>query len=142
MKRYGLFAVVLLVLGLLAACGGSGQRIEVSCDSFYAAANQRGSIDLAVGETFELALCSNATTGYQWDEAAEISNPAVIEEAGMVYEEPASSGSSPLVGAPGIQTWTFKAAAVGTAEISLSYNQPWQGGEQGAWTYTLQVTVR
>ena len=141
MKRYGVFVVVLLMLGALAACGG-GQRVEVSCDSFYAAANQRGSIDLAVGETFELALCSNATTGYQWDEAAVISNPAVVEEAGMVYEEPASSGGSVLVGAPGIQTWTFKAAAVGSAEISLTYSQPWQGGEKGAWTYTLQVAVR
>ncbi|MEJ2011644.1 MAG: protease inhibitor I42 family protein [Anaerolineales bacterium] len=127
---------------LIASCGGASQRIEVGCDQFTIDASQSAAIELRPGEQVELTLCSNPTTGFQWLDPAEISDPAVIEQVSMNFIEPPLKGESKLVGAPGIQNWTFKALAAGSAQVSLSYSQPWEGGEQDAWHYTLTVTVR
>jgi inhibitor of cysteine peptidase len=130
------------VMLLLASCTGGGRRIEVGCDQFYIEPSQRGTIELKAGEQFELTLCSNPTTGFQWLDPAEIGDPAVLEQISMNFEEPPIKGESRLVGAPGVQNWTFKAIAAGSTQVSFSYSQPWEGGEQDAWHYTLSVTVR
>ena len=126
----------------LGACGGGNSRIEVSCDSFYAQAAQSGTIELTPGEQFELVLCSNPTTGYQWEDPAIINNPAVLQQTGMIYEAPAGREQEELAGAPGAQSWTFKALEAGSTQVALAYSQPWDGGEKGAWSYSLSVTVR
>ena len=142
MKKILIMAAVGLFVILIAACAGGNQRIEVSCDDFYREASQSGTVEAKVGETFELALCSNPTTGFQWEDPATISDPVVLEQVSMVFEEPSDSVDSQLVGAPGIQGWTFKAMHAGNAQVSLTYSQPWEGGEKDAWFYILDVTVR
>jgi hypothetical protein len=37
---------------------------------------------------------------------------------------------------------TIAADAAGTAVISASYDRPWDGGEKGAWTLELTITVK
>jgi len=142
MKRWIVVTLASIAVVALAACGSSGQRIEVSCGDFYAASSQSGAITLSPGERFELVLCSNPTTGFQWEDQSAISDPAVLASAGMVFEIPGTSGQSEWVGAPGMQTWTFEALSAGKAQVAFSYSQPWEGGEKDAWSYLLSVTVR
>ena len=30
----------------------------------------------------------------------------------------------------------------GITEVSMEYSQPWEGGEKGAWTFKMTVTVK
>ena len=142
MKKIEFVTAVVLLGMLLGGCGGGSQLMEVSCDTFYSQASQSGTIEAKVGETFELMLCSNPTTGYQWEDPAVISNPAVLEQVSTAFVEPTVNADSQLVGAPGIQSWSFKALSAGTAQVLFTYSQPWEGGDKGAWSYTLNVTVR
>jgi inhibitor of cysteine peptidase len=52
----------------------------------------------------------------------------------------AAPPTSPLLGAPGTETWTFEALKVGTT--AMDYSRPWQGGEKGAGTFMASVEVR
>jgi inhibitor of cysteine peptidase len=49
---------------------------------------------------------------------------------------------SKLHGAGGIATYTFEAAAVGTAELRLAYSRPWEKDTEPAERFALKVTVK
>ncbi len=50
--------------------------------------------------------------------------------------------TEPMPGAAGSQVLTIAADSTGTAVISASYDQPWKGGEKGAWTLALTINVQ
>jgi inhibitor of cysteine peptidase len=93
----------------------------------------------AVGDSFTVTLCSNATTGFKWSESAKISNPAVVQQIGHEFVSPEAKG---VVGAAGKEVWTFKALKKGTSTVSLEYSRPWEGGEKGEWTFNLTVAAK
>jgi inhibitor of cysteine peptidase len=96
------------------------------------------SVELSVGDTLQVSLGSNASTGYQWAPQMQISDPRVIGQAG--HEVIAATGSAP--GAPGSEVWALQALPPGAATVSTTYGRPWPGGEKDAWTFTAQVQVR
>ncbi len=96
-------------------------------------------LEVQVGETFEVKLCSNPTTGFQWSEEAQISAPAVLQQEDHNFIGPESE---PPPGTPGQEVWTFEALKQGSSEIYLEYSRPWEGGEKGEWTCTVNVIVK
>ena len=137
-------AALVLVLVTVGACSSTGSAspavaLGVSCNQFTATPNVQQTTHLAVGATATIGLCANPTTGYSW-EAPTISDPAVVEVVSSVYQGPPEA-SPPVVGASGRQVFTLRAKAPGAATVSIGYGQPWAGGEKGAWTYQLVVTV-
>ena len=141
MKLRLITVFALLTLSLwLAACatGTSATSVEVSCDDFGNQPHMSKQINVAAGSTFTVTLCSNATTGFEWSESAQISDTTVTQQTGHEFVAPETS----LVGAPGKEVWTFKALKDGTSTISMEYSRPWEGGEKGEWTFDLNVVVK
>ncbi len=134
------FAVLALSL-LLVNCASAStlKSMEVSCDTLSAQNNVTKQADVAVGDTFTVTLCSNASTGFSWSEAAKTDDPTVVQQLDHKVIPPSQTG---LVGAAGQETWTFKALKKGAANISMDYSRPWEGGEKGQWTFALAVTVK
>jgi len=134
--------VASLSLIVLAGCFGTREvNLTVTCDDFGNQPSIEQSAEASVGATVTISLCSNQTTGYAWDETIDISDPAVARVANRTYEPPGLA-SPPVVGAAGSEVVTIDAIASGTTTIAMSYSQPWEGGEKGAWTYTLTLTVK
>jgi predicted secreted protein len=95
---------------------------------------------LKKGEVMSVALESNASTGYAW--TATITNTAVLVQMGEPeYSEPSSS-STPLVGAPGTQTFYFQAAETGSATITLAYARSFETGVAPLQTISITVDVK
>ena len=116
--------------------------IEMSCDDFYANQHVRNDVQVPVDGTITLTLCSNPSTGFQW-EPAQISNPSVLEEVEHKFVGPKEEGGvTPAPGTPGQDVWTFKALKKGTSTVSIYYSRPWEGGEKGEWTFDLTVVVK
>ena len=113
--------------------------LEVSCDDFMNTKHISRELEVNAGDSFRITLCSNATTGFQWTETANITDGTVAEQ---VKHKFTSSGNKQLAGAAGQEMWTFKALKTGTTTISMEYSRPWQGGEKGEWTFQLTVTVK
>lgn len=114
--------------------GGSTAPGEVSVDESY---NDK-TVEIAVGGTLTVTLESNATTDFQW-ELTSISDQTVLEKQSDTFEAPEDTG---VVGASGKEVWIFKALKKGTSSISMAYSRPWEGGEKGVETFTLDVVVK
>ena len=133
-----LTCTALILLLCLPSCT-TGASVEVSCDDFMQQKHISKEVSAAVGDSFTVKLCSNPTTGFQWSESAQISDPTVVQQMDHESLPPETEG---LVGAPGKEVWTFKALKKGTSTISVEYGRPWEGGEQGEWTFNLTVVVK
>jgi inhibitor of cysteine peptidase len=131
-------AIALLTLAACSPGASKDVSVEFSCDEFMESKSTEETVEVAADGTISVTLCSNATTGFEWTESASISDRAVISQTDHEFTPP--SGNT--VGAAGEETWTFKALQAGTAEVSMEYSQPWDGGLKGEWTFTLEVTVK
>ncbi len=135
-KLVVLTSIIAVISLCLFGCysGGSVSPGEVSVDESY----NGKTVEIAVGGTLTVTLESNPTTGFQW-ELASISDQAVLEKQSNTFETPEDTG---MVGSPGKEVWTFRALKKGTSTISMEYGRPWEGGEKGVETFTLNVVIK
>lgn len=114
------------------------QTIQVTYDELLNQKNISRDVILPVGGFLQVSLGSNATTGYQWAEQMQISDPKILVQTG--HEAIAAQEAQP--GAAGSQVWVLQATGAGTATVSTTYGRPWEGGEKDTWTFTANVTVQ
>ena len=138
--------MVAISLSLFACSSASEQvSVEASCDDFMklhpdCAINKE--VEVAVGGSLTVTLCSNPTTGFKW-EPAKISDQTVLQQVEHKFVSPEYTGDKPPPpGTPGKEVWTFKALKEGKSTISMEYSRPWEGGEKGAWTFVLTVVAK
>ncbi|MFC1902162.1 protease inhibitor I42 family protein [Chloroflexota bacterium] len=138
-----LMLTAIIVSILLVACAALGQKawVEVSSDEFNDNHHINQVLEVQTGETFDVKLGSNPTTGFQWSEEAQISDTAIAIQEGHEFIGPESEPPPPP-GTPGQEVWTFKALKKGSSTIYLEYSRPWEGGEKGEWTCTVNVIVK
>jgi len=138
-----LILILAAVSMLVAACDTPGQKawVEISCDEFSENNHINAMLEVQVGETFEVKLCSNPSTGFQWSEKAEINDQTILQQKDHEFIGPESEPPPPP-GTPGQEVWAFEALKQGSSDIYLEYGQPWDGGEEEEWTCTVNVVVR
>jgi predicted secreted protein len=136
--------VGLLIIGLVAigytSANAKTAGLGASCDQFGAQKSITQTTEVPVGDQVKVALCSNPSTGFSWQEP-EISDPGAVSLADKSFGAPVA-GAAQVVGASGTDHITLMANAKGTSTVVLRYSQPWLGGTSSEWTYTLTVTVR
>lgn len=82
-----------------------------------------------------VVLCSNPSTGYSWNEQADISDSSIVTQADHQYVGPAGD----KVGAAGTEKFIFSGAKTGKTTVYLEYTR--QGESQPLYTCTLNITV-
>jgi inhibitor of cysteine peptidase len=127
-RALGALVAGVFVATALQACGGATSPDEFS--------DPNVPIHVAAGRDFALRLESSISTGHNWRLAQPL-DAAVLALVSSRYDEEKSS----LVGAPGAETWTFRAVARGQTTINLEYVQPWATGQAPARTASFSVTV-
>jgi len=95
-----------------------------------------GEIAVTKGETFEIVLTSNPSTGFVWT-VAEAPDTAVVTLEDQAYEKPDSSA----MGAPGTERFTFKAVGAGATTMALKYARPSDPDSPDNTTNTYAVNV-
>jgi inhibitor of cysteine peptidase len=122
-----LIGVVALAL-LVAACSSSS-TVEVG------PSDDGTTVDLSEGDTLEVQLEGNPTTGFNW-QVAETIDTAVLEQDG----DPTFDADAELAGSPGVVTLRFKAVGSGSSPLNLEYKAVAGDGAAEA-TYSLTVNV-
>jgi len=89
-----------------------------------------------VGDTIEVIIPGNPTTGFSWTPALADKDAALVQLIG----EPAYAADSAAVGGGGTFTLTFKAVAQGEALLRLVYARPWENVAPEK-TFSATVTV-
>jgi len=138
-SRIILIIATLATLLTLVSCIVTSQAlgVEISGDRFTEEPHSiRNDFQMEVNDKLTVKLRSNPTTGFEW--TYKTSGDTVLKEEDHDYEEPKEG----LMGASGMEVWTFEAFEKGTTEVIMEYGQSWEGGEKGVWTYTITVTVK
>lgn len=113
MKKFlVLVAVTIVATCLLAGCVG---EVETYTDSGQA-------IDIGVNRQFVIALGSNPTTGYMWQESFDETSLELVEK---IYKQGKTSNDG-MVGAGGVEYFRFKTLKAGKTDITLVYKRPWE----------------
>lgn len=121
----------LVLVAVIASClvAGCVGKVKAYTDSGQ-------TISIAVNQEFIIALGSNPTTGYSWQESHDETMLELVESK---YEmgEKAKQG---LVGAGGVEYFRFKALKTGKTDITMVYKQPWatETGEQKVFTVNIK----
>ena len=131
--RLALVCLMTTVLLSLLACSRVAPK-EISVDI----TSSGKEVTLAAGGTLTVTLESNITTGYSWNENANIGDKAVLQQTDHKYQPPAS----PIPGAGGKEVWTFKALKAGNSTISMEYSRPFEQNAAPAKTFSLTLVVQ
>jgi inhibitor of cysteine peptidase len=110
-KRLFLLLAVVAIC-LVAGCVG---EVETYTDPGQA-------IEIGVNQEFVIALGSNPTTGYGWQESHDAT---ILELVEKIYR-PGKEAKQGVVGAGGVEYFRFKALKAGQTEITLVYKRPWE----------------
>lgn len=131
-SRFVMVLLVVATVGALAAgCGGQSTEDVVKADKSSAG----NTVGLKVGQTLEITLEGNPSTGYEWTVAAPTGT--VLEEVG----KPEFKAQSTLTGAPGTYLFRFKAKAKGEEELKFQYKRSWETTPQDE-TVSFKVSVK
>jgi len=142
----GAVIAAMIVASSVAGCSGTADppksgpqttTIEVSYDDLLNQKHITRTLTLKVGDTLQVSLGSNPSTGFGWAPDMQITNPAVLAQTG--HEVLAPSANRP--GASAREVWALQAIAAGSTSLSTSYGRPWPGGEKDSWTFSADVTV-
>jgi predicted secreted protein len=125
-------AVVVAAAIGFSACGGSDAPSEDPGEVTPSGT----SFDVKVGDTFTIALSSNATTGYAWALEKDPDSTVVVL-VGDRYVVPESSA----VGSGGVQQLSFKAQGAGSTTIELWYVRSFDNPPEPARQAQFPVVV-
>lgn len=121
------------VLFLLTACAETPSTIDLD------AANNGTTLETTTGQTINITLDSNVTTGYKWNLVGE-PDAKVLKLLSSDYSAPGASGT-PLVGAGGKEIWKFQTTGRGTTSLKLAYFRPFDPTQVGK-EFTATVVVK
>jgi len=92
--------------------------------------------ELRVGDTMEVVLDGNPTTGFQWETTAV--DASVLRQVG----EPGFEPYSTLIGSGGKFTFRFEALASGQTLLQMVYHRSWETDVPPEKTFEVNVTVQ
>jgi inhibitor of cysteine peptidase len=94
-------------------------------------------VSLAVGDVLRVQLAGNPSTGFVWTIAA--GDDTILAPVGEPQFELGSG--TPMPGAGGTQTFTFRAVAAGETTLTLVYMRPWETDATPTPENTFSVNV-
>lgn len=130
----GLLAAIALAVGALAVAAPAANADDHLGDEVTLVVTELpAQVRLIPGESIELTLVTNRTTGYSWS-ATKSGKKKAIKVGKGKYTAPDNG----LVGAPGETTWKITARKPGTAEVNIEATPP-GGGDPEVSTLTVIV---
>jgi inhibitor of cysteine peptidase len=92
-------------------------------------------LEAAPGQTVEIRLEENPTTGFRW-RMAQAGGP-VATLSGDVFEP-----GRQAPGQPGTHRWQFRVAAAGSGPVRFVYRRAWEEDSAAARVFTVTLSVK
>jgi inhibitor of cysteine peptidase len=133
--------ILITVLALAAALSaGCGSGVDSTDDVLQLGETENGqSFTVSVGDTIEVTLPGNPTTGFEWTAALSDEDGALLEQEGDPTYVPETADET-LVGGGGTYTFRFKALAEGQAELKLVYTRSFEDAPPEQ-TFTAALSI-
>ena len=92
-------------------------------------------LEAAPGQTVEICLAENPTTGFRWRMA-----PAGGPVGTLLCDAFEPGRQAP--GQPGIHRWQFKVEATGSGLVRLTYRRSWEEDSAAVRVFTVTLSVK
>ena len=130
-RRSAVYVIFLLIPLLSIECSSSaGVQVKLSGE------NTASTIDIVVGDTLEIVLKGNPTTGYMW-EVASVDTTVLSQVC-----EPEFRPKSDARGSGGKIIMRFKAVSVGHTLLKLIYHRPFEKNKPPIKVFSVTVIVK
>ncbi|MGE0599528.1 MAG: protease inhibitor I42 family protein [Dehalococcoidia bacterium] len=140
--RWSVVGLALAAIGLAAvACGDDDENDDQTPEKEVQLTEADNGRNVAVAKdgAVIVALVSNPSTGYSW--AVVAPEPTNLELDGEPKFVPAGS-TTPVLGAPGTQVFTFKTTATGKSTLKMEYRRSFEPQNPAEKTFEVTVEVR
>ncbi len=122
--------IAFTTIAILAACGAGGS------DPVKLTVSDAGkTVHVKQGDTLEIALEGNPTTGYTWEVAPGSGELVALQG------EPQFKPDSSALGSGGMMTLQFKAVSRGTAPLKLIYHRTFEPNVAPLNSFEITVAV-
>jgi inhibitor of cysteine peptidase len=129
MSRRTNFSIGLLIISIVVIACSTAHAPNVRLTG----ADSGSQIMLHPGDTLEIALAGNPTTGYNWE--VQEGAKEVLRQKGA----PQFKAESARIGAGGTMTFRFECIAVGAVPLSLIYRRNFESGVAPLKTFVVKV---
>ena len=93
-------------------------------------------LEMNVGQTLELTLPENPTTGYIW----QVAKPQNILKVEEIYQQDPLKGQQAMVGVGGEKLFRFTALQPGEEWIHVKHSRPWEQNPVDEWRCRVRVS--
>jgi len=131
MSRYINPSLAFLIVSILVIACGTTHALTRRLTQ----ADAGSTVTLHPGDSLEIVLPANPTTGYTWE--VQPGAETVLQQKGT----PEFKQESALLGAGGIMTFRFECVAVGAVTLSLIYHRSFESGVAPLKTFAIKVTA-
>ncbi len=127
------FLVTILGMILITAIIASGcaTKVEANTDSGKA-------VNALLNQEFTIALGSNISTGYSWQPTFD---PNILNLVTKEYKN-GDNANGKIVGAPGVEYFTFEALKTGDTQITFTYKRPWESATPQDQQKTFTINIK
>jgi predicted secreted protein len=122
------FAICVVGALILSSACGADRTLNVD--------DSRKTIELHVGNTVEVVLEENPSTGHSWA-VVNFDSEILVQHGDGEYRGPLMSRP----GAPGTVRFLFEAVGIGTSTLRLELDRPGPSGQPPAATFEVTVNV-
>jgi inhibitor of cysteine peptidase len=123
-----LFPVTLLLFVLCTPSAFAATKVVTDSD-------KGGTVEIKMGDTLEVRLNSNPTTGYEW--YVHKQSTTLLKLASQSQTQPTQPG----VGRPIVQIFNFAPKAKGTGVLLLHYVRSWENADPNEEQFNLHVRI-
>ena len=98
----------------------------------------RKRLSLRIGDTLQVTLHSNPSTGYAWED--QWSRERILKSCSEKHYEPLKTEKS-RIGGGGVEDFQYLATGRGTTTLTFSYVRPWEKSVAPARMVTWDIIV-
>lgn len=99
-------------------------------------------IELTKGQTLNVTLEANPSTGYSW-EAVELNNNILLQIGEPEYQQISNfTNEHPMAGVPEMQIFRFEVINTGRTTLKLVYHRPWEKDVAPLNNFSIDLVVR
>jgi inhibitor of cysteine peptidase len=135
MFRFGQLTFILWLLVSLVGCNNAITNTETNV--VLTEKNNGTTVNIRTGDTLEVQLKGNPTTGYNW----ELENKD-LKILTMIGGPEYTSQNKESIGSAGVFTLRFKSIATGQEPLKLIYHRSWEKDVAPLQTFEVSVAVK
>lgn len=97
-------------------------------------------VDMRSGQTLQIRLAGNPTTGYNWQRVDQGQN--ILETVGEAARYEPDAHAAGMLGAGGTVNWNFRPVKAGESLLRFEYCRPWEHGIPPVETASYKIRVK